>query len=173
MRKILIFSLALTMVLASSRFPRSIDLSAAHSLIQDTRLPGEIMPNNYTLDIRPNIEDSKFTGSVIIIMTFLEPTNKVVLHAGHDLEVAEEEIKLAQIGVDESIDNITKIESPAEISIRRVGRAVKKPMLEIFLHNSVKQGTIARLEISFKGTIWENAEGMFKGNYIENGIDRK
>lgn len=33
-------------------------------------------------------------------MTFHEPTNRIVLHASHDLEVAENQIKLQQIGVD-------------------------------------------------------------------------
>lgn len=82
------------------RSRRSIDLSAAHSLISDTRLPGEIIPNNYTLDLRPNVEESTFTGKVVIIMTVHEPTNRVVLHAAHELEIAENEVKLTQVGID-------------------------------------------------------------------------
>lgn len=84
------------------RLPRSIDLSAAHSLISDSRLPGEITPNNYTLDIRPNLEESTFTGKIKIVLTWQEPTNKITLHASHALEVAENDIKLLQIGVDET-----------------------------------------------------------------------
>jgi Peptidase M1 N-terminal domain len=105
MQKVLLFLFLVLYALALTsglRKVRSIDLSAAHSLISDTRLPGEIVPNNYTLDIRPIIEESTFTGKVKIVMTFQEPTNKVVLHASHDLEIAENDIKLLMIGIDES-----------------------------------------------------------------------
>lgn|SRR5690349_1964967 len=87
---------------AGTRLARSIDLSAAHSLISDSRLPGEITPNNYTIDLRPNIEDSTFSGKIKIVMTWQEPTNQITIHAAHDLEVAESDIKLSKIGMDET-----------------------------------------------------------------------
>lgn len=86
----------------ATRVGRSIDLSAAHSLISDSRLPGEITPNNYTIDLRPHIEESTFTGKIKIVMTWQEPTNQITLHASHDLEVAEPDIKLTKIGMDET-----------------------------------------------------------------------
>lgn len=46
---------------------------------------------------------------------------------------------------------------------------IKKPLLVIHLQNTLKQGTVAELEIDFNGQIWENAEGMFKGSYHESG----
>lgn len=87
---------------AGTRVARSIDLSAAHSLISDSRLPGEITPNNYTLDLRPNMEESTFSGKIKIVMTWQEPTNQITIHAAHDLEVAEPDIKLTKIGMDET-----------------------------------------------------------------------
>lgn len=87
---------------ASIRTARSIDLSAAHSLISDSRLPGEIVPNNYTLDLRPNLEESTFSGKIKIVMTWLEPTNQITIHAHTDMELAESDIKLSKIGMDET-----------------------------------------------------------------------
>lgn len=81
---------------------RSIDLSAAHSIISDSRLPGEIIPNNYTLDLRPNLADSLFSGKVKIVLTWQEPTNKISLHASHDLEIVDSDVKLMQIGFDDT-----------------------------------------------------------------------
>lgn len=46
---------------------------------------------------------------------------------------------------------------------------IKKPLLVIHLQNTLKQGTVAELEIDFNGQIWETSEGMFKGSYHENG----
>lgn len=93
---------AIALCSAGTRVGRSIDLSAAHSLISDSRLPGEITPNNYTIDLRPHIEEATFTGKIKIIMTWQEPTNQITLHAAHDLEVAESDIKLSKIGMDET-----------------------------------------------------------------------
>lgn len=87
---------------AGTRVARSIDLSAAYSLIADSRLPGEITPNNYTIDLRPNIEESTFSGKIKIVMTWQEPTNQITIHAAHDLEIGESDIKLSKIGMDET-----------------------------------------------------------------------
>lgn len=72
-----------------------------------------------------------------------------------------------------SIDQEIKPDLPKDIPIRRVGRMIKKPQLEIFLKDAAKQGTIASLEIDFNGQVWESVDGMFKGGYLENGGERK
>lgn len=99
-----IFLLALLIGLCSceinARKARSIDLSAAHSLISDSKLPGEVVPNNYTLDLRPNIDDNTFTGKVKIILTWQEPTNQITLHASHDLEILTSDVKINRLGID-------------------------------------------------------------------------
>ncbi|XP_070504171.1 aminopeptidase N-like [Chironomus tepperi] len=151
---------------------RSIDLSATHSLVSETKLPGEVVPNNYTLDLRPNVDEATFTGSVVIVVTFQEPTNKVVLHASHSLDIAENEIKLVETGIDSKLDPERKFVKEKDLDIRRVDKIMKKSILEIYLKDTVKQGTIARLEISFNGKIYENSEGIFKGSYID-GMDKK
>jgi len=62
---------------------------------------------------------------------------------------------------------------PKEIAIRRVDRLLKKPFLVIYLKDTVKQGTIAEMNIDFSGQVWETAEGMFKGSYPEAGSPTK
>jgi hypothetical protein len=62
---------------------------------------------------------------------------------------------------------------PKEIKIRRVDRMIKKPLLVIHLENTLKQGTIAELEIDFNGQIWDSSEGMFKGSYPEAGGEKR
>jgi hypothetical protein len=59
------------------------------------------------------------------------------------------------------------------ISIRRVDRNIKKSLLEIYLKDKEKQGTVVTIEIEFSGQIWENTEGLFKGSYIENENENK
>lgn len=50
---------------------------------------------------------------------------------------------------------------------------IKKPLLVIHLQNTLKQGTVAELEIDFNGQIWETSEGMFKGNYPDKSGEKK
>lgn len=76
------------------RHRRSIDLSAEHSLISDSRLPKEITPNSYDIELRPLIEDSTFTGTVKINCSWQEQTNKITLHAHHDLQIADSDIRV-------------------------------------------------------------------------------
>lgn len=65
-------------------------------------------------------------------------------------------------------------EERKEITIRRIDRMIKKPVLVLYLKDTLKQGTIAELEIDFSGSIWESSEGMFKGSYSEQGsIEKK
>jgi hypothetical protein len=67
----------------------------------------------------------------------------------------------------------TKIDFPKEIPIRRIDRMIKKPLLVIHLQNTLKQGTVAELEIDFNGQIWESSQGMFKGSYHESDGEKK
>lgn len=126
-------------------------------------------------------------------MTWQEPTNQITIHAAHDLEVAEPDIKLTKIGMDETWVVRVKVEIlklnlfhlhsihqdpaqkdyPKEIPIRRVDRMIKKPLLVIHLQNTLKQGTVAELEIDFNGQIWETSEGMFKGSYPDPSGEKK
>ena len=50
---------------------------------------------------------------------------------------------------------------------------IKKPLLVIHLTNTLKQGTIAELEIDFNGQIWETSKGMFKGSYQESDGEKR
>lgn len=50
---------------------------------------------------------------------------------------------------------------------------IKKPLLVLHLKDTLKQGTIAELEIDFHGQIWESSEGMFKGSYMENSGEKR
>lgn len=70
-----------------ARTRRSIDLIAAHSLISDTRLPREVTPNSYNLQLEPNPSEGTFKGRVRINVTWQEPTDKITLHAHEDLDV--------------------------------------------------------------------------------------
>ena len=41
------------------------------------------------------------------------------------------------------------------------------------MNETLKQGTVCELVIEFSGSLWENAEGMFKGNYADKSTGPK
>lgn len=75
----------------------SIDLSAAHNLITDTKLPKNVLPNHYTLELKPNFEDNSFSGTVKINISFIEESKEIFLHTYSELEIQESTVKVRQI----------------------------------------------------------------------------
>lgn len=110
-----------------------------------------------TLDLKPNVVENTFSGKVKILLKFQEPTNQVTLHAGHELEFEDSDVKLWKIH-----SNGSEIEK-TEIKIRRVDRMPRKPQLVVYLKEYEKQGIEAELEIDFRGQIFDNSNGLFKG----------
>lgn len=80
---------------------RSIDLIAAHSLISDTRLPREVTPNSYILDLHPYPEEGSFTGRIKINITWQETTDRITLHAQEDLVINHSEVSVTQYAPDD------------------------------------------------------------------------
>lgn len=56
-------------------------------------------------------------------------------------------------------------DEPKILTIDRTDRLPKKALFEIYLKESLKQGSICDIEIEFSGDIYEQAEGIFKGSY--------
>ncbi|XP_035914900.1 aminopeptidase N [Anopheles stephensi] len=135
------------------RIRRSIDLSFTNPLISDTKLPNELVPSGYSLYLHPILEKSSFAGRVNITMMCAKSTNQITLHAHHDLTVDELDLE------------VVKMSDESKIAIRRVGRVPKKPLLEIYFHNSLTVGVSYEVRLKFNGNIWENVEGIFEGKY--------
>lgn len=76
---------------------RSIELSAAHQLISETRLESEVKPLSYILDLNPNMEKSSFTGVVRINLTSTAAVNSISLHSHFDMVINASEIRLKEV----------------------------------------------------------------------------
>lgn len=59
-------------------------------------------PTGYWLEIKPDMTDSSFKGHVKINVTWLEETNKITLHAHHELNIAHADVKVTQTVMDDS-----------------------------------------------------------------------
>ncbi|KAL3276602.1 hypothetical protein HHI36_011974 [Cryptolaemus montrouzieri] len=92
-----------TFVNASTIRKRSIDLIQAHSLISDNRLPLEVTPNSYNLELLPFIDQGNFEGKVKITVTWVDQTDEITLHADENLEIIETQV--TQIAAEDEVEN--------------------------------------------------------------------
>ncbi|XP_023303104.2 aminopeptidase N [Lucilia cuprina] len=153
----------------SVKIKRSIDLSASHALIPDARLSKDVLPSGYKIDLRPNMNENTFTGSINMNLSWSVPTRKISLHAHFDLEINERSIKLLKISHNSS-DADPQIEN---IPILRGDRMPKKTVFVIYLRDKVDECTHCELKMDFEGSIWETTEGLFKGSYSVGNETKK
>ncbi|XP_041449653.1 leucyl-cystinyl aminopeptidase isoform X2 [Drosophila obscura] len=142
---------------------RDIDLSALYMGISEDRLPKEIIPLSYEIQIEPNIEEQTFCGYVKINLRWIADLKKIVLHAHFDLILKDDKIKLNQIKRD--FGNHTVFEN---ITILRSGRIPRKSIYVLHLKELVKKDSECILEIPFEGNILETSDGLFRGYYTNS-----
>lgn len=76
----------------STRSRRAIDLSQEKKLISESRLPQDLVPNSYKLDLHPNFQDNTFHGRVLINATVLKWTNEIQLHSQVDMQIDTQDV---------------------------------------------------------------------------------
>jgi hypothetical protein len=77
---------------------RSVDLTDAKAHVDDSRLPRDVTPTAYHLDLHPFPEEGFFKGRVRINVTCHEATNIITLHAHENLHIAHSEVTVKQLG---------------------------------------------------------------------------
>lgn len=79
---------------AARRYRRSIELSSAQKLITDNRLPTDIEPLSYILNLHPDFEASTFTGIVKINLTWKAEAKTIELHSHNELQIDESNVRV-------------------------------------------------------------------------------
>jgi aminopeptidase N len=130
---------------------------------------------------------------VKINVTWQEATNKISVHAHHDLEILNTDVVVTQFvtehhetedsedshnNEDSKESGESKEEHEAKpptkrLTVKRVDRLPKKPIFIVHLTKELQKGAQCEVEISFKGVLWETAEGLFRGSYVEKSGEKK
>ncbi|XP_017846387.1 aminopeptidase N isoform X1 [Drosophila busckii] len=135
---------------------RSIDASAAYTVLTEDRLPNDISPQSYDIHLEPNYDELSFSGLIKMNLSWNSDSKKVWFHAHYDLNINDRKIRLSEINGVQPAKNYTII---------RGGRQPKKTIYVLYLKETVKQNTQCTLEVPFEGTIWKTAEGLFRNTY--------
>lgn len=86
--------------LQSAKTRRAIDLSQEKKLISESRLPGEMEPNSYKLDLHPSFLDNTFHGRVVINATVMKWTNEITLHCQVDMQIDTQDVLVRRVNPD-------------------------------------------------------------------------
>jgi puromycin-sensitive aminopeptidase len=110
------------------------------------RLPSEIIPNKYTISIKPDLEKFIFTGEETIAITIKKPTKKITLHAV-ELEITHVELEGETAKV--AYDN--KTETATLTFLKQIGVGDKE------------------LKLEFKGILNDKMRGFYRSQYDIEG----
>lgn len=95
------------------RDKRSIDLISSLEHISDTKLPRDVAPTGYRLELQPFLEEGEFQGHVTINITCQEDTDKITLHAHQDLEIPDGDVSVTYL-VPEQVTTTTTTTTTTE-----------------------------------------------------------
>ena len=167
----LVFVLALpqdTEAFASTqwRLKRSIDLNDVyHTKLGQHRLPKEVVPTSYHLELQPFIGDDKFKGRVKINVTWTDTSDKITLNVHPDLHISQYSVRALEPSLEQREKglplmgvNVANVELPNS----------KKQFYTIYLEQMLKKGSSCEVDISFVGSLTTNeTSGFFKTEYMD------
>src|SRR5438045_2151982 len=116
------------------------------------KLPKQVVPQQYSIRIQPDIEKLSFSGSETVKLNVRQPVQRLVLNS-LDLKIT-----------DAAVDG--KKISPSAIKLDP-----KEETLTIPLLSELSAGP-HELSLSFTGKINERGQGLFYARYMDQGIGR-
>ena len=116
------------------------------------KLPKQVLPEEYSIRIQPDIAKLSFTGSETIKLNVRQPVRRLVLNA-LDLNIT-----------NASVDGHAISQSAIKLD-------VKDETLTIALPNELLAG-IHNLALSFTGRINERGQGLYYARYVDEGLER-
>jgi aminopeptidase N len=146
------------------RWKRSIDLNDVYySKMRQHRLPNEVRPTSYHVDIKiPFIESNQFNGRVKINLTAYDISDRITLNIHPNLEISLVTIRLIKSSADEAIVD-------EYFNIARTERQSKKSWYIIHLEQMLKEGSACEVDITYFGNLTLNeTTGLYKSSYIDS-----
>ena len=118
------------------------------------RLPRQLRPVRYDLDLAPDIDTASFAGQVDIELAVDAPTDRIVLNAA--------ELRIGAVTVDNDGEEVAVTSLSIDDELER---------LTIQLDRSVDRGTL-RVAIRFDGVLNDQLRGFYRSTYTDDdGVD--
>lgn len=148
------------------RQKRSIDLNDVYySKMRQYRLPNEVMPTSYHLDIEiPSIESDQFKGRVKINLTWSDTSDRITLNIHQNLEISMVNIRMIRLSPEEAEKGASM-----DVNIARTERQKQKSWYIIHLEQMLKNGSACEVDITYYGNLTTNeTTGLYKSAYTDS-----
>ncbi|XP_011162237.2 aminopeptidase N [Solenopsis invicta] len=146
------------------RLKRSIDLNDVYySKMRQYRLPSEVTPTSYHVDIKiPFIESNQFNGRVKINLTWSDTSDRITLNVHQNIEISLTKVRLIKLPADE------KIGDDSYFNVARTERLTRKSWYIIHLEQMLKNGSVCEVDITYFGNFTTNeTTGFYKNAYMD------
>lgn len=81
---------------------RSIDLNDVYlSKVSQRRLPREVVPTSYHLELQPFIGNDKFKGRIKINVTWTDTSDTIILNAHPHLDISDYNVRATEMSLEE------------------------------------------------------------------------
>ncbi|KAF2900749.1 hypothetical protein ILUMI_05433 [Ignelater luminosus] len=149
-------AVGLTILLYSNSCEAAPEALTQKSAIVATRLPTNLEPLHYRLQLMPFLNQQNFTtnGAVSVTLNVIEDTDKIAINM-YDITVHNDSVKVKHLNQSENIevtdqkyDNISQIYT-------------------IYLKDSLKKGELYELEIKFISKLNDKMQGFYRSHYID------
>jgi aminopeptidase N len=147
-----------------SRWKRSIDLNDIYySKMRQYRLPNEVTPTSYHVDIKiPFIQSNQFNGRVKINLTWSDTSDRITLNVDPNLEISLVSVRLITLPEAQVSDELY-------LNVARTERQNKKSWYIIHLEQMMKNGSACEVDITYFGNLTTNeTTGLYKSAYMDS-----
>ncbi|XP_051173524.1 aminopeptidase N isoform X2 [Leptopilina boulardi] len=144
------------------RSKRSVDIYDIEEPVEN-KLPRETKPLHYQIEIQPFINETKFKGRVRINVTWIRPTEKIVLNVGRDLEIVHANVKFTKFS-----NAYSTPEELSTVSVVQMGKGPKISWYTINFNDTLMAGANCEIDITYYGNMsTTNTAGLFRNDYID------
>ncbi|XP_018334412.1 aminopeptidase N [Agrilus planipennis] len=125
------------------------------------QLPGNIVPENYNLEIITHLADDEhdkftFEGKVIIRVRCVEPTDKIILNV-LDLEIIDNSVIVDEVGTDKQVNDVNEW-----------CQCNENETLSLSLDRHLKPNHTYDISIRFTGNISDGLSGYYRSSYVDS-----
>ncbi|XP_006615840.1 aminopeptidase N [Apis dorsata] len=145
---------------------RSIDLNDVYlSKASQRRLPTEVVPTSYHLELQPFIGNDKFKGRIKINVTWTDTSDTIILNAHPHLDISGYNVKATEMSLEEREKGLPLM----DVNVARITRPNSWPSsYAIHLQQMLKKGSSCEVDLIFTGNLTtDESNGFFKNEYID------
>ena len=124
-------------------------------LTNDSRLPFNLIPEDYYLQLKIDLSESGFIGYAKMMLTCERKTNQIIFHGRHLV-----------------LNNITIILEKEVIHYLRIVYIRKFEFFIIQLEGDMEEGKLYEIHVNYTSTYGNSLAGFYKSNYTNNGEQR-